>query len=72
MNDVKFCENNFTHGTDKTVTKLIDNFKNVTVTVEACLGHCGECAPGPYALVNGELVVGQNCDELYEKIKLQL
>jgi uncharacterized protein YuzB (UPF0349 family) len=69
MKEVKFCENNFNHGTDNTVSKLIDNYPDIKVIVESCLGNCGECAPGPFALVNNELIVGDTVDDLYEKIK---
>jgi uncharacterized protein YuzB (UPF0349 family) len=69
MTEIKFCENNFNHGTDNTVTKLVDNYPNVKVVVDSCLGHCGDCASLPFALVNDELIIGATVDELYEKIK---
>ena len=33
MTEIKFCENNFTHGTDNTVTKLVDNYPDIKVVV---------------------------------------
>lgn len=67
MVEVKFCENNFGHG----VEKVIDQLKadKVNVEVEGCLAYCGECADGPFALVNDELVQADSPDALYEKIK---
>ena len=44
MKEIKFCENNFTYGTDETVKKLKDNYPNISVVVESCLGYCGDCA----------------------------
>jgi uncharacterized protein YuzB (UPF0349 family) len=69
MTEIKFCENNFNHGTDNTVTMLVDNYPNVKIIVESCLGQCGDCAQGPFALVNDELIVGDTVDDLYSKIK---
>lgn len=69
MIEVKVCENNFTHGTEDVITKLVDNYPGVKVVVEACLGHCGECAPGPFVLVNDELIQGDNVAQLSEKVE---
>ncbi|KRQ86336.1 hypothetical protein ABG79_01848 [Caloramator mitchellensis] len=65
---IKFCENNFSHGTDEVVEKL-KTLDGVEVEVESCLGYCGDCAVGPYALVDDELVQADTADELFEKIK---
>jgi uncharacterized protein YuzB (UPF0349 family) len=69
MIEIKFCENNFSHGTDELAKRLEENHKDVKVIVESCLGYCGDCAVGPYALVNDEMVQGDNVEELYENIK---
>ena len=66
--EVKFCENNFSHGTEGVVKKLEENYSDVEVIVEGCLGYCGDCAEGPFALVDDELVQAETSDELYEKI----
>ena len=70
MATVKFCENNFTHGTEETANKLKED--NVEVEVAPCLGYCGVCAMGPYALVEDEMIEADSADELYEKIKKKL
>lgn len=67
--EVKFCENNFSFGTEEVVNKIKDELQDVTVEVEPCLGYCGDCAVGPFALVNDELVQADTSDELFEKIK---
>ena len=68
---IKFCENNFSHGTDATVEKL-RLLEGVSVEVEPCLGHCGDCAVGPYALVDDEMVQADTPDKLFDKIKEML
>ncbi|MBZ9685413.1 YuzB family protein [Clostridium estertheticum] len=72
MTEINFCENNFTFGTEKTMKKLKDNFTNADVTVASCLGYCGDCAVGPYALVNDELIQAGTADELFERIKTMM
>ena len=67
MKKVQFCENNFSHGTEDIVDKL--RKENVEVEVEPCLGYCGECAVGPMALVDDELLTADTAEELYESIK---
>ncbi|MFZ5965874.1 MAG: DUF1450 domain-containing protein [Bacillota bacterium] len=67
MTEIKFCENNFSYGTDEVVSKLQND--GLHVEVESCLGYCGDCAVGPFALVNDELVQADTAEELYERIK---
>ncbi len=69
MTEIKFCENNFTHGTEETVKKLQEKHPDIDVGVESCLGYCGDCAAGPFALVNDELIQADSADELYKKIE---
>lgn len=69
MTDIKFCENNFSHGTDEVMNKLKEEYDDASITAEACLGYCGDCAIGPFALVNDELIQADTADELYEEIK---
>ncbi len=69
MTEIKFCENNFSFKTEETMKKLKENFSDASISVESCLGYCGDCAVAPYALVNDELVQADTADELFEKIK---
>ena len=69
MTEIKFCENNFIHGIEETVDKLQENYPDVDVAVESCLGYCGDCAAGPFALVNDELIQADSADELYKEIE---
>ncbi len=70
MTEIKFCENNFGYGTNE----IADRLKNegIEVEVESCLGYCGDCAVGPFALVKDELIQTETAEELYEKIKAQI
>ena len=69
MIEIKFCENNFDHGTEEVINKLKENYPEASVEVESCLGHCGDCAIGPFALVNDELIQADTADELYVMIE---
>ncbi|MDP4128020.1 MAG: DUF1450 domain-containing protein [Bacillota bacterium] len=70
MLEVKFCENNFQFGTEDVVNKLKD--EGVNVEVESCLGYCGDCAVGPFAFVNDELIQAETAEELYDTIQDQI
>ena len=69
MTEIKFCENNFTQGTEETAKKLEENYPDIEVAIESCLGYCGDCADGPFALVNDELIQAESADELYMEIE---
>ncbi|HEY8463484.1 MAG TPA: DUF1450 domain-containing protein [Bacillota bacterium] len=66
MVEVKFCENNFIHGTEDVSNQLEEEFPDIQVEVEPCLGYCSDCANGPFALVNGEMVQAESDEKLYE------
>lgn len=70
--EVRFCENNFAHGTEDVVNKIESELDGVTVEVAPCLGYCGDCAMGPFALVDDELLQADTADELFNKIKEQV
>ncbi len=70
MAEVKFCENNFGHGTDEIAEKLKN--EGINVEIEPCLGYCGDCAVGPFALVDDEFIQAESPEELYGKIKEQM
>lgn len=72
MSEVKFCENNFAQGVGDVKLKLENEMDNVNVEVEPCLGYCGDCAMGPFALVNDEFIQADTPEELYDKIKQEL
>ncbi len=67
MFKARFCENNFQYGTEDVVKKLED--EGVNVEVEPCLGYCGDCEAGPFALVNDEFIQAETAEELFEMIR---
>lgn len=67
MAEIKFCETNFAEGVEEVMKKLEE--EGIDYEVEACLGYCGDCAMGPIALVDDELVTAETTDELYKEIR---
>ncbi|MCT4572091.1 DUF1450 domain-containing protein, partial [Bacillus thuringiensis] len=41
---------------------------NLDVMEYGCLGYCGICFEGPFALVNGEVVQGATVEELVNNV----
>lgn len=70
---VEFCQNNLASGTQK-VMEALEKDPDIMVDVidYGCLGFCGECMEGPYALVNGEFVSAESPEKLLKKIKKQI
>lgn len=64
---IKFCENNFVHGTDETARRLQED-DDYEVVITSCLGNCTDCADMPFAIVKDEIVYGNDPDNLYEEI----
>ncbi|MBP2634358.1 MAG: hypothetical protein H6Q72_265 [Firmicutes bacterium] len=70
MNILQFCENNLKHeGMEELVEKCQADFKNASISVEPCLGECGDCAEMYIAKVNDKLVTSDNTHYLYEEIE---
>ncbi|RED57193.1 YuzB family protein [Cohnella lupini] len=67
MNIVEFCVSNMHHGTDRVLEKL-EILPHIEVIEYGCLGNCGECYLSPYALVNGESIVAETADQLYDLV----
>lgn len=70
MAEVKFCENNFSYGVEDLIKRIEEELDGVSLDVEPCLGYCGDCAEGPFALVDNELIQADSPEELYDEIKL--
>ncbi|MFM1653673.1 YuzB family protein [Brevibacillus sp. B_LB10_24] len=70
---VEFCASNASSYTQSVIEALEqDPDLDVDVVEYGCLGHCGECYMGPYALVNGDFVSAATAEELLEKIKAKI
>lgn len=68
MTEIKFCETNYPQGVEEVIDRLRNEEEDVEIIIEPCLGYCGECLEGPFALVNDELVQAETPEELYEEI----
>jgi uncharacterized protein YuzB (UPF0349 family) len=63
---VRFCKNN--KGKTKVAKRLLAAYPEVDVKIKECLKKCGPCKKGPYAVVDGNLVKGEDGDSLYRNI----
>ena len=64
---IEFCLSNLASGTQK-VKEHLERDPNLDVIEYGCLGYCGQCANVPFALVNGEVVSGENNERLIKNI----
>ncbi|MFC7439708.1 DUF1450 domain-containing protein [Laceyella putida] len=64
---VEFCINNLTPDVLEIKNKL-EQDPGIDVLEYGCLGNCGICAQGPYAMVNGEVITANSGEELLQKI----
>lgn len=68
---IEFCQSNLSAGTLR-VKEELEKDLSLDVIDYGCLGHCGECYESPYALVNGELVIGKTPKELLQNIREEI
>lgn len=64
---VEFCMSNLASGSQQALSKL-EKDPNLDVVEYACLGNCELCIEGPYALVNGDFVSGEDAETLVRNI----
>lgn len=64
---IEFCISNLANGSQK-ARAVLEKDLNLDVIEYGCLGYCGICYEGPYALVNGEVVTAETPDKLIENI----
>lgn len=64
---IEFCVSNLANGSQQ-ARAVLEKDSNLDVIEYGCLGHCGICYEGYYALVNGEVVSGTTPEELVENI----
>ncbi len=71
MNTLRFCQNNLDihPGMDKVVQRAKEEFTNVSIETEPCLGRCDLCAEKAIAMANDDLVHGDTSHLLFERIK---
>lgn len=66
---IQFCENNFQYGSEEVKTRLMDEFEEIDIEVFPCLALCRECAEGPYAIVNEEILQADSAEDLFQKLR---
>lgn len=64
---VEFCITNLANGA-QAAYDILENDPNIDVLEYGCLSFCMECAEGLYAVVNGDLVTGDDADALVKNI----
>jgi uncharacterized protein YuzB (UPF0349 family) len=64
---IEFCISNLASGSQK-AREILERDPNLDIIEYGCLGYCGKCARGLFALVNGEFVGGQTPEELVENV----
>lgn len=64
---IEFCISNLASGSQKAL-EVLERDPNLDIVEYGCLSYCGKCASYLYALVEGEVVMGETPEELVEKI----
>ncbi len=63
---VRFCKQN--KGKSAVAKRLQESYPELNVKIKECIKKCGPCKKGPFALVDGVTVRGEDKDDLYRKI----
>jgi uncharacterized protein YuzB (UPF0349 family) len=63
---ITFCENN--KGKKKLITKLEEKYPEVEINIKGCIGKCKACSKSPIAKIKDEVIVGEDKEDLYDKI----
>ncbi len=64
---IEFCVSNLANGSQKALEQL-ERDPNLDIIEYGCLGYCGKCSSALFALVNGDVVMGDNPNELVTNI----
>ncbi|WP_205439584.1 YuzB family protein [Peribacillus alkalitolerans] len=64
---IEFCISNLANGAQRAF-EILERDPDLDVLEYGCLGYCGKCAIGLFAMVNGEIVTGDTPEELVENI----
>jgi uncharacterized protein YuzB (UPF0349 family) len=67
--EIRFCKSNLLNHS-KSVWECLHEAQHpaISVTAESCLGFCGLCVRGPFALAGDQLMEAKPPDELTENI----
>lgn len=70
---VEFCASNVSSYSREVMEQLeSDPVLDADVLEYGCLGYCGECYLGPFALVNGDFVTAETPQALLDKIRQKI
>jgi uncharacterized protein YuzB (UPF0349 family) len=68
---IEFCISNLASGAQRAF-EILERDPDLDVLEYGCLGYCGKCAIGLFAMVNGEIVTGSTPEELVDNIYIYL
>jgi uncharacterized protein YuzB (UPF0349 family) len=63
---ISFC--GFNEQKDEVLDFLKKNHPELETSINRCIYSCGHCASKPIARINGELLVGENSQDLINQI----
>ena len=64
---IEFCISNLANGAQK-AREVLERDYDFDIIEYGCLSNCGKCRHSFYALVDGEVVMGENPEQLVENI----
>ena len=64
---IEFCISNLANGSQAAL-EILEKDPNLDIIEYGCISYCGKCYSSLYALVNGEIVTGENPEGLVENI----
>ena len=64
---IEFCISNLANGAQQ-ARAILEGDSNFDIVEYGCLSNCGKCNHTLYALVDGEVVMGENSEQLVESI----
>ncbi|SFL96356.1 MULTISPECIES: YuzB family protein [Salibacterium] len=64
---IEFCMSNLASGAHDAMEEL-EKDPSLDIIEYDCLGNCSQCAMSMYALVNGEVVQGEDADQLVSNV----
>ena len=64
---IEFCISNLANGAQR-AREVLERDYNFDIIEYGCLSNCGKCRHSFYALVDGEVVMGENPEQLVENI----
>ncbi|WP_432774930.1 DUF1450 domain-containing protein [Brevibacillus gelatini] len=67
VHTIKFCPCNL-QGSLEWVRNEVRKFPDVELIDERCVNYCGQCLEKPFALYNGKNIVGNDGQELLDRL----